>query len=386
MKKRNRRIVFAVTVLYWFAQYIYMPYQTPYLLAIGCTASLAGSIVGAYGMTQLAMRLPIGIEADRVGRHKRFIVIGAFLAGGASLLRYFLPSAVGLAAANLISGISASMWISFTVFYVGLFAPEEGKRAMGHISAANQAGILLGFAAGTLLAQVWTVEGMFFVSAAAGLASGALACAISEPKMEKREKASPRSLLRESISPRLTGYALVSMVAQAVNMGTAMSFTSQVAQGLGASDAQIGILSMVYMAASIGGAALIGTRFLRRANERFLTAILLVMQAGYCALVPACTSWEMLIAVQLLGGAAFAAIMTLAMALATEGTEGKSTAMGYLQAIYGVGIMIGPIIMGALVGMMDFWGSYLVMGAAALLTAAIAAVVGLRRRAAEQAK
>ena len=69
-RSRQQTVLLGIVGMYWFSQYVYMPYQTPYLLSIGTAASLAGIIVGAYGFTQLLLRLPIGLMADRKGRHK----------------------------------------------------------------------------------------------------------------------------------------------------------------------------------------------------------------------------------------------------------------------------------------------------------------------------
>ena len=58
--KRKRLLLYLVTFFYWFAQYVYNPYMTPYLLGLNISASFAGVIVGMYGSTQLLCRLPLG--------------------------------------------------------------------------------------------------------------------------------------------------------------------------------------------------------------------------------------------------------------------------------------------------------------------------------------
>jgi hypothetical protein len=39
---------------------------------------VVGLIVGAYGVTQLILRIPLGITIDIVRNHKLFIVAGSF--------------------------------------------------------------------------------------------------------------------------------------------------------------------------------------------------------------------------------------------------------------------------------------------------------------------
>ena len=55
MQRRQTRlgkenILLVAITLFWFAQYVYIPFQTPYLTAIGISAGLIGTVVGAYGL------------------------------------------------------------------------------------------------------------------------------------------------------------------------------------------------------------------------------------------------------------------------------------------------------------------------------------------------
>ncbi len=68
-KKRIREwTLLAVVVLFWFAQYVYIPYQTPFLVEQGVASGVIGTVVGAYGVTQMLFRLPVGVMADCAGR------------------------------------------------------------------------------------------------------------------------------------------------------------------------------------------------------------------------------------------------------------------------------------------------------------------------------
>ena len=67
-------ILLIIVALFWFAQYAYIPYQTTYLTVSGAAGSIVGIAVGAYGILQLILRLPVGVCADRVGRHRPFIM------------------------------------------------------------------------------------------------------------------------------------------------------------------------------------------------------------------------------------------------------------------------------------------------------------------------
>lgn len=44
-----------VVALFWFAQYVYIPYTAPFLLAQKAGADLVGLIVGVYGAMQMLL-------------------------------------------------------------------------------------------------------------------------------------------------------------------------------------------------------------------------------------------------------------------------------------------------------------------------------------------
>ena len=60
----KRALLCTVTALFWFAQYVYVPFLTPYLLSLSITATVTGVIVGAYGVTQMLLRIPLGLALD----------------------------------------------------------------------------------------------------------------------------------------------------------------------------------------------------------------------------------------------------------------------------------------------------------------------------------
>jgi len=128
--KRNRNILMAVTLCFWYAQYVYVPYQTPYLTGLGITATVTGIILGCYGFSQMVIRIPLGIASDRHPRHKLMIAIGAACAGAASLLRLMSATDTAFLIANLISGFASATYISFTVLNTTYYDNSEIKKAI----------------------------------------------------------------------------------------------------------------------------------------------------------------------------------------------------------------------------------------------------------------
>ena len=62
-KKKGDLLLLVIVVLFWFAQYVFVPFLSPHLTALGMTASVAGMIMGAYGMAQS------GASAEEIVTH-----------------------------------------------------------------------------------------------------------------------------------------------------------------------------------------------------------------------------------------------------------------------------------------------------------------------------
>lgn len=116
-----------------FAQYVYIPYQTTYLTGIGVSGNVVGTIVGAYGISQLLLRLPVGICADRIGRHKAFIMLGALASGSASFIIYMVFAILfaALASSPFCTRKGPGFWIPAVLLVLA------GTAVLGSILAAG---------------------------------------------------------------------------------------------------------------------------------------------------------------------------------------------------------------------------------------------------------
>ena len=154
MKMQNRGKLFIAVIFFWIAMYVYIPYQTTYLKVIGTASNQIGIIVGAYGISQMLLRFPVGILADRQNYHKIFILAGGGAASTASVFRILLNNSLGFFIGNIFSGLASAMWISFMVLYMSYYPDEEQREATGKIVFANNIGMLGGFVISTLLYQI----------------------------------------------------------------------------------------------------------------------------------------------------------------------------------------------------------------------------------------
>lgn len=356
----TKTLLFVSIVLFWFAQYVYVPYQTPYLISLGATSALAGIVVGAYGFSQMLLRIPVGIAANRT-KQKTFIILGNVCAAASSLLRLLIPSPEAFLAANLITGIASSMWISFTVFCTSLYDEKELKQATGYAVAASNAGVLLGFSAGALLSGSLGIKFVFIASIVAGAA--ALVCSLF--LAEERRPAGTltfQGVISAFKSKTLIFHSLLGALFQAVILSTALSFTMNYLKEMTSDEVSLGISSIIFMAASTAASYMI-TRT-KKMNTRLLLCVLFACLAVYCIFVPLSAQVWQLYILQLIIGIGNGGIMPLLMEGALKGsTADRPVTMGFFQAVYGVGMTLGPALMGAVIGAAGYAAGYWILAA-----------------------
>lgn len=355
-------IFLSAVTLFWFAQYVYIPYQATYLTGIGAAGSAVGTVVGAYGVSQLVLRLPAGICADRLGRHKPFIMAGALASGLASLFRVFLCDEAGFLAANLMSGLASAMWISFMVFYTGRYPEKERHKAIGRIVLFNNVGILLGFAAGALCYSLIGMGRLCLFSVAAGGLAFLLSLFISETKSNPG-KLSPAQLLRVCRGKQIIIFSLIALIQQGIQLATTMSFTGQILKNIGAADGVVGISSMIYMLSAVLFAAMASLEPFARKGPRFWIPTVLLLTAGYCILTPLAGNIPLLLMLQVLPGLSTGVLFSYATSEAMQGVpqEQRSTAMGFYQAVYAVGMTTFPMFTGSISASAGMREAYLVL-------------------------
>lgn len=378
-KKIQMRFILFLVCVFWFGQYVYIPYQATYLTEIGVSADMVGIIVGAYGLVQILCRIPVGVLADTGGGHKKIITLGISCVGIASLLRVLFPNAGGFFAANLFSGLGASAWISYMVYYMGFYRGESIQKATGKIIAANNTGVLLGFITSSAL---YTHLGMRWICAFS-LMAGALGTVMCIGIREHRnvgEKADAKGALKPLGNKRLLFFSVLALLQQGVQMATCMSFTIQIAKDLGIPEWQVGMTSIVYIVFAVLFSYLSGKALFIRIGHARIVPVGLFVQAAYCLLVPNMQSVYGIYFCQILAAFAMGFLFTSLTSESMKGIPDRfySTAMGIFQAVYAVGMTLFPMAAGHLLEAVNEMAAYGFL-AACLIIGLAASVIFYRR-------
>ena len=358
--KRNERRMLAAVLLFWFSVYTYPSFLTSYAVnELGATSAMAGMIVGSYGLTQMLFRIPLGILSDVVKKRKMFVVLGLWLsilaAAGltfAAMLSGRENAPQGLAAAALIfrgiSGITAATWVQFSVLYSSGYQGDEVSAAMSRIVVPQCGSQILAMLIGAQLAGRVGEIYAFLLAAAAGIAGLILMTRVEE----QRPTGEPMTLggfLEVAKNRRLIYGTLLATLYQMVAWSTALGFVQNWAREvIGLTTAELGYLSVANLLPNMILSRLSGTVFSRKFGRRAVLVAGFVFLAAACVLYPLTRSLVSLLAVTTLLGSGVGLIMPLTMASAIEEIpdEKRGAAMGIYQAIYGLGMFIGPVIAG----------------------------------------
>ncbi|MCL1843043.1 MAG: MFS transporter [Defluviitaleaceae bacterium] len=356
---RNRKWLFyLVTAIFWFSLYTYVPYVAPFAREMGASYRLVGLIGGAYGFTQMVIRFPLGIFSDKIGRRKIFVQLGLLFAAAAGTLVFFLPSPNSLLLARAFGGVAASSWVTFTVLGASYFPPDKTTKSMGYLSACNAAGRMVAALAGGLIAQQLGVEHAFLLGGIFGITGlfigfGIVEKRVSgniEPPIEISSENSPSfaELLNVAKNKQLLSCSVLAILSMFVAFATTFSFTPLAAAHLDAGNFQIGMLLVVSTVPGIFMAPLAGTIMPQKLGAAATIVIGFLLAGLGSALVAVSRTLLELFIVQIISSVGGAILGTLLLGLCIRdiAPPRRAAAMGFFQAVYGIGMFLGPFVTG----------------------------------------
>ncbi len=366
---KNKRIfvLYFVTAVFWYSTYIYAPVLPTYIKSLGATYLMVGLILGCYGVGQLLLRVPIGIISDRLRKRKIFINLGLLSLVISSCGLFLFSDPLLILIFRSMSGVASAFWVIFTVLYSSYFDESQATKAVGVLNAFCNGGILFGLLSGGFIVKEFGVKATFLVSLLVAMVGLAASFAISEKKIE-RKPAEVKELFMVVKDRNFQIVAVIGVICQFVSFATVYGFTPVVAKNLGASEFQIAMLTALSAMPGVVGSALSGSFFARKFGEKRTMIYGLIIAALACCAIPYSNNMVILSISQFLGGFGTGTVFPLLMGLSIKNvsSDKRATAMGIFQAIYGLGMFMGPTIVGALTdGIGIKWG-FITIGAVAM--------------------
>lgn len=370
-----------ITSLFWFAAYTYGPILTAFCLERGASLGTTGIILSSYGLMQLILRAPVGMLSDAVGKRKLFVWagLGACLLSGIAFLLAKGP--VALFAARGLTGVAMASWSVFVSLYCGFSDEGNYSKMMGTINML-MALHLLGVFFGGIIAQRFGYEATFAATIAASALAIILLFFVRENAEPKAESAGFGRMLAVMKDGTLWYYAVLALVVSVVNYTSVSGFIPALLQQSGANSFQMGLGTTLGLIPVLLAAPVACTVIPRKFG--FMPTIIggFLLMTVPVILLPMTSSIPLMLALETICGVGRGVLFPLFTEQATIHFPAamRSSAMGAFQAIYSIGMFIGP----ALTGLLSEWFSlktgFLFLGGVGMLAALLIALFGKRTR------
>ena len=335
---------------------------------------MVGFIVSAYGLTQLFVRIPMGMWSDRMGRRRPFIT-AAFIVVVVSVLGLaWSPNPTWLLIFRGLTGLAAASWVTTTVLYTSYFPKHRSVRAIAFASFFQGMSLVMATAAGGLLAEAYGWVSTFYLAIIPAGLGAALSLFLADDVTLDRSKPASLKGLRYSKGIKLVVIASVlGCLGQYANYSTTFSFVPVYAAEIGASKAALGWLStFVFIPQTLF--SLVSARLSERLSERAAIGWGLVILGVVTLATPFIRNVPLLIASRLLYGVGTGTMFPVLMGLSIKQIEReqRASAMGVFQAAYALGMFAGPALSGVVADNLGMTGMFFSVGALCLITAVIA--------------
>ncbi len=337
-------------LLFWGGVYIYMPILAPYSKMVSGSLQSVGVVMGAYGLSQLLLRIPLGIWSDRWRRRKPFILLGFIFDGLAALGLILSHNTVMLFFSVLTAGIASSMWVPFTVLFSSYFALGQIAHSVSLILFFTRlAQIITNYACGTI-AEAWGWVAPFYAGMILSFMGLLLSLGMAERRPEKNLAAPYRQFSFVVRNPTLLLASFFCSLFLFANSSTSFGFTPIFAQQIGASKKDLGVLFFWYMLPNTLATLLSGTYIRRLFSERVIISAGFLLVSGTIFFIPLVNRLVILYTLQAFNGIGIGLLFPLLMGLAIQSAapDQQGTAMGFFASLYAAGMTLGPIISGVI--------------------------------------
>jgi MFS family permease len=360
----QKTIFMMATSFFWFSLYAYIPELSTYAKELGAGYEMVGVITASYGLTQTLLRIPLGIFSDRLNKRKIFITGGMLITTVSCLITFFFPTVLSLLITRLLAGISASSWVVFTVLFASYYKREESPKAIGIMNGYNALGQLAAMAIGGFISLSFGTRYLYLLGAAGGILGLGLSFFIKENKVIHRTPMGLKQVLTIASDKMLAQVSVLAILSQLITFATTFGFVPIVAQNLGANRLQLSVLTAIGIIPAIGMSAFAATVFVRWWGEGKTLIYGFILCSVLCIITPFSQSLGVLMIVQFFAGVGRSMVFPLLMGLSIRHIEEhkRASAMGFFQAIYGVGMVIGPILLGILASQFGLVAGFLITG------------------------
>ena len=337
------------SLFWWFSLYIYVPVLPIYSKDLGSSLQFIGIIVGSYALGQILFRIPIGYLSDRLKSRKLFSVFSGIVSflGSAYLFISNNPNEVLIG--RTITGVAAAGWVAISVYYSSFFPRNERFKSSTIILSSNMLSVFLGTFLSGYISDLISIKTCFLLSMVAAILSSILFLFSKEKPFDAKSQFSTIQFINLLRNKLLIYLCLIGIFIQFITFSINFSYFPIYLNKLSFSDSIVGNLVAFYTLASF-----IGTISSPRLIKRFGLWRIFIYSAiliGLTTLItPLFENLFLLIFLRLIGGIGGGIIFSSCMSSIVRGFQEnyQASAMGIFQAVYAIGMFLGPILSGVI--------------------------------------
>ncbi|KHF40893.1 MFS transporter [Halalkalibacter okhensis] len=351
ISNKEKYIFLIVSFSIWFPHFIYLPILSPYIESMGGTYIFIGIVLSSYGLMQFILRLPIGISSDLLKLRKPFIILGILLSATSCFIFALTDSLGWILFARSLAGVSVATWVVFAVLYSSYFTDKEVHRAMSSISFVVVLAQLLGMIFSGYIVNAWGWHAPFWIGGFVGVFGAVFAFFIFEPKeSDSRVPLKLKDLLTVMKEPHLLKVSLLSIIAHSIIFTTMFGFIPTYVTSIGLEEKDISLIVFAFMIPHAIATLFMGNVVVLRLGKWKSLKCAFLLTAICTLLTPFVESKIMLGVLQGVNGFALGLLFPLLLGMSIEFIthEKRATAMGVYQALYAIGMFLGPLIAGIL--------------------------------------
>jgi len=351
-----------IVFCFWFSTYIYVPVFGVYLDFLNFGYYEIGLVMGSYGIMQIALRLPLGIIAEKYKIDGKLLVAFGFLTAIISvfllaLSHQFLRIFLG----RLLAGVTAAMWVIITIWYSSSFEKKQSLKAMGHLQATTVAsqfismalsgwiGKLMGYTSLFWISEFFAIIGLFLVILLPGAAS--------IERIEKKQAAKPdeQAVVQLFKDRKLWSLSVLSMLSHAVLFTTIFGFSPVYFDSLNSHSSAIVLLIISFMLPHTLAPMFMAKKKGSLPKPFFVMFCCFCIAAGSLFLLSYTDNWIIYCLLHAVFGLFLGFIFPILLdqVYKIENLTVPKIVMGFYQSVYSIGIVSGPIAAGYMARQMD---------------------------------
>ncbi|MBT3943434.1 MAG: MFS transporter [Chloroflexi bacterium] len=327
--------------------YLYVPFLPLRAQDLGASNTMVGAVIASYAIAQIALRIPIGVASDVLGRRKPFALIAVVSAILGALWLGVSPNPLNMFLGRALTGVAGAGWVALSILYASYFSSRNTASAMSRIIAVNGIALVLATLIGGWIAELITPTATFYSGVAVGTVSLVLMSMAPEPPTADRGSYSRSTFISILLTPQLILVSVISVFAHFVMFATTFSFVPIFAREIGGSESQIGYVTTAMFAGGVAG-TICAPYMAQRVGYPATIVLGSVLVGLSVVVIPSIGDVLGLGIAQAVGGFGRGMEASLLMTLAVLAVVPslRATAMGIHQAVYAIGMISGPVVAG----------------------------------------